>query len=396
MIDHIKNGLDSLKIRKVLLLILLLSFCVPNLSPMLIAPAGIKLFRVVVAMIIFLCLIIFGKIKIPSWKVVLVFLGIAIISVLNYSKLGFERLFFEYIFAFAVLITAYSLGYGLDFGVYNNIAKKASLLTVAVVILNILIQHEAIVEFIVDPISNHPRYDSVFPGGCNLDATWVALFGLFYWDKPKSGYIYIVFSFLISALLSSRAGILLSFACLLYLVICHINRSKKRISGSAIIIGVLVFSAALLFSGAGGAVMNRLKDVGHDDASLSRMSLWTNGIETVAKNPYGYGAGNAVRAIEDNTGLEFEEDNVHNLLLQKTLDFGVAGLVIFVLLIAFFVKNTYKDIFKNPFYAYIYLYLVIGLIQFKGADSIVFYILGLCLVMLKLKRDGDKNEKRIS
>ena len=115
--------------------------------------------------------------------------------------------------------------------------------------------------------------------------------------------------------------------------------------------------------------------------------------EACLKNPFGYGAGNAILAVKNVSNLWYGEDNVHNLFFQMLLDFGIIGLIFYCTVISIFLKREWRKIIKNPIVAYLVAYLIISLIQFKGAEIITFYILGIYLLVKN--KENDKKGKEL-
>ena len=89
----------------------------------------------------------------------------------------------------------------------------------------------------------------------------------------------------------------------------------------------------------------------------------------------------------------YGEDNVHNLFFQMLLDFGIIGLIFYCTVISIFLKREWRKIIKNPIVAYLVAYLIISLIQFKGAEIITFYILGIYLLVKN--KENDKKGKEL-
>ena len=113
-------------------------------------------------------------------------------------------------------------------------------------------------------------------------------------------------------------------------------------------------------------------------------------MEAFEKRPFGYGAGNAIKGISGVSGLWYDEDNVHNLLFQMILDFGFVGGIIYIYIIIDFIKNNIKKILHNPFAMFIFTYIILGCIQFKGAELITFFLIGAFLTISnKERKDND-------
>ena len=95
--------LKNINKTKILMGIILLSFCLPKLNVISIGTINIKLYRALIVMCIVM-LILKKKIKIPS-KILFIFLIYMIfVSVISAFSYGIERLMFDYIFSFLILI----------------------------------------------------------------------------------------------------------------------------------------------------------------------------------------------------------------------------------------------------------------------------------------------------
>ena len=97
--------------------------------------------------------------------------------------------------------------------------------------------------------------------------------------------------------------------------------------------------------------------------------------------PQGYGAGNAVKAIERfSGGIDFAEDNIHNLVLQFLLDGGALGAIVFVAISAVFGIVQLRDhLAKDPRAAFLAFFIILGMIQFQGPEICMFLVLALYL-----------------
>jgi len=70
---------------------------------------------------------------------------------------------------------------------------------------------------------------------------------------------------------------------------------------------------------------------------------------------------------------------VHNYLLQVLLDFGLPGLLAWLLICAYILKNA--GLLKgNEYGTYTFLYLIASMVQFRGAEPLFWFILGLLVV----------------
>ena len=89
----------------------------------------------------------------------------------------------------------------------------------------------------------------------------------------------------------------------------------------------------------------------------------------------GYGAGNAMDAVRAVTGYPYREDNVHNYPLQVLMDFGLVGFAVFAVVTLRFLWRGARARFYSPYAAFVLLYLIGGLIQFRGGELLVGFAL---------------------
>jgi len=72
-----------------------------------------------------------------------------------------------------------------------------------------------------------------------------------------------------------------------------------------------------------------------------------------------------------------KEDNLHNLYLQHLVDTGVQGLVVFLLLAGLAWHRVLVSRFQNPMVLYVGIYFVLALLQFRGAEALLWFVYGL-------------------
>ena len=391
--------LKNINKTKILMGIILLSFCLPKLNVISIGTINIKLYRALIVMCIVM-LILKKKIKIPS-KILFIFLIYMIfVSVISAFSYGIERLMFDYIFSFLILITVYNLGKNIEYYEWIDLIQKVATISLILVLVNIVKNKDTILFFINNQSNQHPEYKSIFTGGQNLEATWTALFSFFFINKPKRGYLYLSGCLLISILLTSRVGMIIDIMGFIFLILNQISNLKRNGNTKKILFVILMLVITLsiivvvfAYTGIADNMIDRLVNIGKDGGSQGRIRMWKYVGEACLKNPFGYGAGNAILAVKNVSNLWYGEDNVHNLFFQMLLDFGIIGLIFYCTVISIFLKREWRKIIKNPIVAYLVAYLIISLIQFKGAEIITFYILGIYLLVKN--KENDKKGKEL-
>jgi hypothetical protein len=86
---------------------------------------------------------------------------------------------------------------------------------------------------------------------------------------------------------------------------------------------------------------------------------------------FGYGPGNSMDKLIA-MGLETNNNNLHNYYLQVLLDFGLLGLIAYVLFICYFLFNPHIVL---EFKLFLSLYLLASFVQFRGAEPLIWSIL---------------------
>lgn len=390
----IKKFIYGLGIKKLLLVILLIAFCVPNLSAGTLFSFNIRPYRIV-TLLLFISLFLKKEISfIPSKKIFIFFIYMLLLSLVTSFFFGYDRLIFDYIFAYIIVLVVYNYGKDIKYLEWLELFQYAALFLITLSLTSIVLQKDILIDFINNPIHQHPAYISIFPGGLNLDATWIALFSLFFINKPIRGYIYLLFSIIISMILSSRVGLIIDIMALSVIFINHLMNIEKNKRKIIVIVFTILFAIAgylLYYFNIAGNILSRFTEIGTDGGSQGRLNIWKNIIPNFLKNPFGYGVGNGMQIIKDNTKMWFGEDNVHNIYFQMLLDTGFIGLGYFIYLIISFIKKNRKILLKVAFVVFFVFYFIIGFIQFKGAEIFVYYVLGVYLIISK---QGEIYEKK--
>lgn len=392
----LKNKINNVLKPEILIIILLLSFCFQNLNLFVIGEQAIKVYRVIV--ILYMLLIIIKKqLVIPSKKLTGMLIYMTVVSIANFFSIGIERLFFEYLFAFGILLVVYNIGKNIKLDDWFKIIQIVALIVLVAVTINVLVNFKEIINFHNNPYNEHPKYNSIFTGGVNLECTWIAMFAFFFSNKRKFAYAYIGLCMTISVLLSSRVGMIISIISFLYIFTKSIVEMRKQKDNKSlrlliigIIIAVIIATIIGITTNVFDNIINRIMSVGKDGGSQGRIRMWKYVMEAFEKRPFGYGAGNAIKGIKNVSGLWYDEDNVHNLLFQMILDFGFIGGIAYIYIIIDFIKNNIKKMWDNPFIMFILMYIVVGCIQFKGAELITFFMIGAFLTISNKERKDNE------
>ena len=138
-------------------------------------------------------------------------------------------------------------------------------------------------------------------------------------------------------------------------------------------------------------IFERFAMTGEDAGSVGRINMWQYASELIRTNPLGVGIGNSIKALERLTGIDYSEGNFHNVYMQMFIDLGWLGGIAYLSIVIGFVIKQFKNLFKNPLVAMLDVYVIVSLVQFKGGDSIIFFVLGAFLVSLSSQKGGQTN-----
>lgn len=364
------------------LLILCISICFQNVTLFALGEAGIKPYHIIT----FAILIVSFFVRKSAWGfpdklLLLASLLLMIISMINAFLFKLSAVTFNYVFFFLIIVTAYNFGYRLSEEGWTRLAQRAGYATLIVIACNMLINSSAIINFYSNPWSGHPALPSVFGGGVNLDASWLALFGVFF-SRNTPGSIFLLGSLCVSVLLASRSGMIICLLSIIYVYIVrprNVGLLKKTmwVVLCALVIGLFLVNY-------GDVVLDRFLAIGEEPGSQGRMDMWRFAPDAFASSPLiGYGAGNAVSGLEHVSGLEYSEGNIHNYFLQVLLDFGIMGFIPFALLVAKLLTFAARDGFQNRFAIYIICWLIGSFLQFRGADAMLGFFVGAFFAVVR-------------
>lgn len=259
---------------------------------------------------------------------------------------------------------------------------------------------------------------SLTRGGRNLDCSWLALFGLFVEGKKRKWYQ--VYTLTFSLLGSSRSGIIASVMLIAFNLWRDRNGEKRKEKNGKVVVELLIFIGVILATGIFQANINRsgkilpapkemicaitgLQEKGDEyqpfdwenmydteDDSVKkvlsgRKAIWEKVPKMFADNPWGYGAGNAMVIMKSDYGFDSFEDVVHNVFMQWLLDEGIIGGIWYIGLLCAFLRKQWKNMKSKVFTPYDVFfggYFILGLVQFHGAEALMFFVLGIYLLEL--------------
>ena len=359
--------------RPILLGVLLVLLCLQNIVVAGLGGLDIKLFQVFGLVILVVSLGNRGSMwRLPSMGLCAIGLFVLGISFLNSFRFGFNAVLLNYAFFFVLLFAVYNLSFGFAIAQWERLIQVAALFVLGLVYVKMFLNSGAIMNFLMNPWAGHPDIETFFGGGVNLEATWLAMFGVFF-RKDVRGVVYLSGSMLLSIVYASRAGALLSVLSIIY--VFAIRPRNRGLAIKLLGVGAVILIALLLLSAADNPIIERFLSIGEDRGSQGRLNMWQFVLSAFERSPLlGCGAGNAIVHIEEISGMAFSEGNLHNYYFQTLLDFGLVGFSLFMIAVFVFLRGAWINRLSNPFEAFILCYLVVAFIQFRGAEPILAFM----------------------
>jgi O-antigen ligase len=305
-------------------------------------------------------------------------------SLIGYSLYGFNTLIVNYLLAFIAMFMGILFALSLPTAFIIKIIRYVLFFIVLAVYVKMLIFLDEIIYFFRNPWMGHPHFPMFHGGGPNLEATWLAFFSAFFISNRRKWLFYFVWLACMGVALiyASRVAIVMNLiSFFLFYTSPYARRWERQLF---LVFGAVAFVYLITFIdwqliGEKLVAVQRLLSVGgsEDKGMQGRFHLWSGYAQALRAGWWsGTGAGNTVPVMELLTKKSFVEDNVHNIYMQFFSDFGVIGGLLFLIL-AF---NILKDFIKyraNLFLLSLVLYLIAGLVQFRGGEPYFYLILGL-------------------
>lgn len=326
-----------------------------------------------------------NRIKLPN-KIVLYFI---IFVTLHAAVMSFDYSIagslLNYIFGLYVILLQVNIADDFSLDDWLNIIQRVAVIVMIWVIIKDVFEHEAIISFINHPYG-HPSISTIFGGGPNLEATWLGFMGFAF--KKRGALVYNLICTVISAVYASRAGLIVNILWILWFLIINFKRENiLRYIFWAVILFSLLFIAYK--NGLFDYILDRISITGEDSGSVGRLNMWKYAGKLIWKNPLGVGVGNSIKALERFTGIDYGEGNFHNLYMQMFIDLGWIGGLVYLVIVVGFVIKQFRNLFNNPLVAMLNVYAILCLVQFRGGDVIIFFILGMYLTA---KEECDCNQ----
>lgn len=110
--------------------------------------------------------------------------------------------------------------------------------------------------------------------------------------------------------------------------------------------------------------------------NVGRLALWNSAGTALGHNLLGYGVGNGVPVMEQISGLQFVENNVHDIYLQFLLEGGMQSLLLFLVLAGHILFSRTEGQQGNV-KAFLLCYLMLAFIEFSGYEAYFWFFVGV-------------------
>lgn len=357
------------KYRLLMLAILFVMLCLQSLTIINFGNFNLKLVHLY--SICFLPLLVkLNRIILPN-KIITAFVifivGHAFIMAKNF---GINSLLLNYLFGYYLLIIVMNIGSDLTKDDWLKLFRRCSFVFLGLVWMNNLQQIDIIIDFLNAPL-HHPVIKTLIGGGVNIEASWLNLF-CFFFGLSKTGTIYFTLCVLTTIIYMSRAAMVILVLYMCFSIFFLFDRNKIF---SLLSRGFILFASVYAY-GKSNYMVSRFANIGNEPGSIGRLKMYEVVPDALITYPFGCGIGNCMNVLREVSGINFYEGNLHNVFLQMFIDLGWIGGLVYLVIILVFVKKRFFELKLNSILALLFAYLIISLIQFRGGDSIIFYILG--------------------
>jgi O-antigen ligase len=310
----------------------------------------------------------------PPALVSMLFASFTVLSLLAFTGNTMNPLLVNYIFAFVAFLLGLEFSRALPDGTPLTCLRIASVLVIAGFLVKTWIFRNLLIAFLVLPSNGHPMVPLYFyGGGPNLEATFIALLAALFLG---SRWFPLMWTLAASAAVvySSRTAFLVCAVCAL-IALVRARRFHVAVLGLTAL-AIAVIGATIIWPDM--YVLTRFTTIGMDQGSQGRQHIWAGVGDAFLRSPLiGYGAGNGIAAVETELNTKFRESNVHNYYAQVLLDFGLPVCFAYCLLVLTICTNEIRGRFPREYGAYLVLFFMAGFLQFRGAESLCWFVLGL-------------------
>lgn len=301
-------------------------------------------------------------------------------SVVGMPTFGISSFLLNYMFAFLLLLIVRNMGEDFTQDEWISLIKKVAFLMMGIIWIKNILQIAQIIAFFKQPYG-HPLVTTFFGGGVNLEATYMAMLIPFF-KGDKRMWIYHIGSLALSLVYVSRTALVINILVIMWFGVIYVDRKYwgRVVAG----ITVILVAFIILYSrGSLDYMINRMVNIGKEAGSLGRFRMWRYFFEAVYQYPLGVGIGNSIDALRTISGIAYGEDNLHNIYMQMVLDLGICGGLYYAAVILVFLYQNRREIFRNAIIFTLILYIIASLVQFRGAEAFVYFIMGVYWQMSK-------------
>lgn len=360
----------------ILLLLILSPLFLQNITLIGFGSAGLKVFHLSVAL--FGIFWLHGlKFNTQLMPVLLLFSIWVLIGFAVGVKYGISPLILNYIFILALTLAVSTQAEMMPFELFRRTLAWIVVPAFCYVILNIVLNIDQVIAAQAFNIKFGGRPiipNMLFSGGWNIEASFLALLTVLF-VQSRLFFFFLSVTFLVSVAYLSRTGLVLVLILLMY---WGFFKLYERASSFLLFI-ILPFVFILLFVAFIGlgyyldvAVVKRLFIIGSEPGSQGRLNILQYVVPGLLDSYFlGYGPGNSMDKLIA-MGLETKDNNLHNYYLQVLMDFGFLGLLAFVVFICYFLLSPLIVLEFKLFFS---MYLIASLVQFRGAEPLVWGIL---------------------
>lgn len=215
-------------------------------------------------------------------------------------------------------------------------------------------------------------------GGRNIEASLLALLSILL-IGTRAYPIAAGIALLTSGMMLSRSG-LLGTAVSIGIAAYRMRKTRHYYFYTFIGVAAVVLVAGLVLSSVIDIpVIDRFNlqaETQLEQKNVGRLALWNSAGTALEHNLMGYGVGNGVPVMEQISGLEFVENNVHDIYLQFLLEGGVQSLLLFLAL-AGHILFSRTDGQQGNVKAFLLCYLMLAFIEFSGYEAYFWFFVGM-------------------
>lgn len=338
---------------------------------------------------------IFAKQVVRCNKAVLLFVVFTVIvSLGNAKSFGVSGKLMYYLFGLFIVVIFQNYATDFESDDWFDIACWTALIMMGAVIANDIYYKNSFITFFSEPQKQHPYFPVIIGNHINLESTWLGLLAFFFSKKRIMKWVYAGLNLLISFLYGSRSGMIVAAMVIIWFFLQELpklnTRKNRVILLTVVIIGLIIVVQSGMYEMFIGRAIGRFLNQGKEIGDIARLKVWSYVGQTMKRYPLGAGADNGLKALIRAGGEASGESNIHNVYLQAFIDFGWLGGALYLMLLIRMFWNGRKELLSNPFLAALAAYCVVSMFQFRGGETIAFFILALYLVTRKPESAGKK------